>query len=736
MKKVIFKILLVIVTFSSLITSLFVGFNSLSYINNQVDFQKQEIFNQISLKMTLLNNINIIMQKQIIDKGKLNIINLSAELLNDGVNSVRSVDRMKEIAEKYGFDHLYLINSKGIVINTSFTPDMNLNLMSFNQSFTDYLKQIYSKGEVYTQRISQSTQTGKPNIYQYYSPKGSDFIVETSIDIERFVKETYGMNYRDDIVSTLFDKSVKTKNYLIYIDIFTGGPGQFVSLISEDRFKSFDGNDGDFIKNLTNRPDEDLLIKKDNIYRFYKYIEFESDLFVTTEPLFCEVHYDFSSIKNYTNKVFGIIIAFNICIVVLLILFGFKIFDTYLIKRIDVINYAINKIKSGEYDVTIDFKEKDELYNIGCNITKMAESIMNKNRELVEIKNHLDHLINSMPSIIITTDTEFRVKNYNKSILKNYGYKHKELTNRSLFDVIEDLSFYQNDIKLQILTGKKDHLKYYKQQIAIRGEHVFDILIYSYREGDAQLIVFKMEDITLFEKHREELERAQQIEIVGTISAGLAHDFNNALTGIMGLTELIKESVDKTAENDENFRSLLDLITHAKGTLSQLGNLKRQSEIMTEMLDLRSVVEFAYNISKSFITKRINIKTYVPDHPVYIMGNSTQLQQTLLNLMINGAHAMTIMRSSSENDMYQLIVSLSDDEGCVLLTVEDTGVGIAQENLRKMFDPFFTTKQNSGGSGLGLVMVKSIVENHKGKIVVESELNKGTKFIIKLPKYH
>jgi len=252
----------------------------------------------------------------------------------------------------------------------------------------------------------------------------------------------------------------------------------------------------------------------------------------------------------------------------------------------------------------------------------------------------------------------------------------------------------------------------------------------------------------------QQLIQAQKMETVGNLAGGLAHDFNNVLSGVRASLSMLKYLSQDGDLKEEACQKLLSLADHsterAADMVQQLLSLSKKQELKLTEVDLNSVVENVLNICNNTLPKEIEYVVVSPESPCVVNGDQTQLEQVLLNLCVNASHAMTIMRSCSQSYSGKLTISLSEvDAGSPLygkhpefertdswrLSVSDTGVGITNDDLASIFDPFYTTKDKDKGTGLGLAMVYNIIEQHKGFIDVDSEVDVGTTFSVCLPAH-
>jgi signal transduction histidine kinase/ActR/RegA family two-component response regulator len=237
-----------------------------------------------------------------------------------------------------------------------------------------------------------------------------------------------------------------------------------------------------------------------------------------------------------------------------------------------------------------------------------------------------------------------------------------------------------------------------------------------------------------------QLVQAQKMKSVGTLASCIAHDFNNILSGIIGYLSLIKSQTDRDSpfyQDLERIESSADRASHLTSRLLAVG---REATIERKPVCLNSIVEEVVHLLSGTLDRKITIKRKLARSLPDVIGDSTQLQEVILNICINAREAMprggslTITTRGIASGKIPKDKGLpSHPQGYVLLSVRDTGMGMSPETKKKLFEPFFTTKKNGGGSGLGLALAHSVVRQHRGCIEVQSEPNRGTEFNIYLP---
>lgn len=238
-----------------------------------------------------------------------------------------------------------------------------------------------------------------------------------------------------------------------------------------------------------------------------------------------------------------------------------------------------------------------------------------------------------------------------------------------------------------------------------------------------------------------QLRHSQKMEAIGTLSGGVAHDFNNILGIIAANTELAKSEVPDGSPSLQNMDEVIRAVTRAKDLIMQILTFSHKNKQEQRPIQIAPIVKECLRMMRASLPATIEFRQNIENEPGVIMSDPTQIHQALINLCINAAHAMRekggILEVTLEN------VSL-DEKGTaqyqglspgkyLWLRVRDTGTGIEPKVLERIFEPYFTTKGVGEGSGMGLAVVHGIVKRNGGDIQVESELGKGTCFHILFP---
>jgi two-component system NtrC family sensor kinase len=222
--------------------------------------------------------------------------------------------------------------------------------------------------------------------------------------------------------------------------------------------------------------------------------------------------------------------------------------------------------------------------------------------------------------------------------------------------------------------------------------------------------------------------QSERLASVGMLAAGVAHEINNPLGGILALTSLTLEDTPTTDQRRDNLEEVVRQTERCRDIVKSLLEFSRQSKEGTESVDLNEIARDTYALvgSQSLFFNVAVVMDLDPDLP-RIMADRSQLQQVFMNLFVNAAQAM------QEEGRITVKSSYSRQDGHVVVRVSDTGHGIDKQHIARIFDPFFTTKEDGRGTGLGLSIAYGIVTQHGGTITVDSEQGKGTTFSMRFP---
>ncbi|MBN2059659.1 MAG: PAS domain S-box protein [Deltaproteobacteria bacterium] len=385
------------------------------------------------------------------------------------------------------------------------------------------------------------------------------------------------------------------------------------------------------------------------------------------------------------------------------------------------------------------FDEKGEVFQILEASRDVTERIKLED-EAQKSNTFLQNVIQSTVDGIVVVDTKGNVLIFNEGMERLTGFSANEIINRGHLSAFYDINLARENMKKMRSDqfGPEGKLNPTSMTISTKeGVEIPVTLSASIITIDNQEVgsVGVFTDMREFLKMRKELEQAhlqlvqsEKIASVGRMAAGVAHEVNNPLSGIMIYAELIKESLKEDSNLLNDIQEIIDQTLRCKKIVSELLEFSRQSVGNVSSFTFEELIDKSLNIliNQALFQDIDVIKKIEKDLPS-IVGDIGQLQQVFTNLFINAADAMErkgriVLEAKYDKAGDQLIIKVSD-----------TGPGVPEELRDKIFDIFFTTKQVGKGTGLGLSISQNIIQLHGGNIAMTCPPEGGTEFIIELP---
>lgn len=248
------------------------------------------------------------------------------------------------------------------------------------------------------------------------------------------------------------------------------------------------------------------------------------------------------------------------------------------------------------------------------------------------------------------------------------------------------------------------------------------------------------------EETKQKLEIAllqgQKLQAIGTLAGGIAHDFNNLLYAIIGYAELAREDTQPDSLVHKNLGKVLEGCKRGQELVSRILSFSRRQHHDFKAIHVKETIEGALGLLKPTIPASVAINFKAMHHDSMVLANQTQLHQVIVNLINNAVDAMDgegnvtieLNRVSSTDKILKQFPEVIAGHYCKI-DLSDTGHGMDQTTMERIFEPFYTTKEVGKGTGLGLATVHTIIKEHQGEIVVQSQLGHGTTFTLLLPEY-
>ena len=381
-------------------------------------------------------------------------------------------------------------------------------------------------------------------------------------------------------------------------------------------------------------------------------------------------------------------------------------------------------------------------------------SALNRTRQSLQKSEELhSKLLTTLPDIVLRTDLAGTIEFVNEKALLTTGYQAADVIDHNMFDFIaqEDRQLAaQNIVDMMIQPlGPRDYQLIMKNGALKKFEVNGSVLKDS--DNKPYGIVFVCRDSTerlrlmTERRHLEErLHRVEKMEALGTLAGGVAHDLNNVLGVLVGYSELLLMKIPRESPLHDYVTNIFNSSQRGAAIIQDLLTLARRGVTVNQVVNLNTLIHEALATLEFQQLKMsvpgIMFSTELDNSLLNIKGSPVHLGKTILNLIFNAVEAMEAtgqVTIKTENRRLETLISGYDTISTgdyVLLSVEDTGHGIAASDLKKIFEPFYTKKvMGRSGTGLGLAVVWGTVKDHQGYVDVQSQEGRGSRFMLYFP---
>lgn len=364
-------------------------------------------------------------------------------------------------------------------------------------------------------------------------------------------------------------------------------------------------------------------------------------------------------------------------------------------------------------------------------------STKNAEKALEEQFKFLQSLLDNIPVPVYYKDDQMSLIGCNRAFEKMIAHSKSEIVGTPTQYLFSDQKAILFSMKTDLQIAKDMKPISYELPVNFSGNKLRNIIFYkaTFKNADGKFggIIEVLLDVTKERKIQQERDALQssliqknKLASLGELAGSIAHELNNPLSIIMGFSQVLSRNKNLGTETEKGLKNIYDAALRSQNIIKNMLEFSRTSSVNISDIDLNKVVESTLLIlEKDFAKAGIEIIKDLMNFSIYIKSNAMQMQQVILNIFIN---AKDVMPNGGK-----ITIKTEEQDFNYVLSISDTGPGIAPEIISKIFDPFFTTKEVDKGTGLGLSICYGIIKNLKGEISVESTVGKGTIFYIKFP---
>lgn len=456
---------------------------------------------------------------------------------------------------------------------------------------------------------------------------------------------------------------------------------------------------------------------------------------------------ELDEIERAGNRAMVTLLSIGLGIFLIAAFLGWRVTRT-IGGRLRQLDSAVRALGRGEFHQRVDVSGSDEIARLAQVFNDMSARVSDLYETLQRSEAQFRSLIENVSDFIVVLQADGVVRYASPSFEREVS-AGSSVSGKSFFDFVtaEDCAEVE---KLLIAVREKEVSE--GETIPIESElrlqhpgggvRTLEVSVTNLLQNPAVSgIVVNARDVTDRRTLEEQLMRAQKMEAIGTLSGGVAHDFNNILTVILGHTEILLQELKSKQGEYGHVKSIDEASRRASALTRQLLAFSRKQVLQPKVFNLNSLIVDLDKMLRRLISEDIELETITDPRLGVIKADPGQIEQVVMNLVVNARDAMkgggriTIETANVTLDEDYVYSHAGAHPGPhVMLAVSDTGEGISPENLPHIFEPFFTTKEVGKGTGLGLSTVYGVVKQSGGNVWIYSQVGRGTTFKIYLPR--
>ncbi|MFQ5900574.1 MAG: ATP-binding protein [Thermodesulfobacteriota bacterium] len=412
-------------------------------------------------------------------------------------------------------------------------------------------------------------------------------------------------------------------------------------------------------------------------------------------------------------------------------------------KPLERLVHASIAVAKGDLDQSIDVSTGDEIEELANNFNHMTREVIShrreleaKFREISALKIYNDNVLKSMSNGLLTLNLDGEIVTINSRGEDILGYRDSQVIGRRFEDAFGEAG----EVSYLVKEGIEENKIFRNVEVSFskREEKVVLLLNISFlsdSDGSRIGVLVLFDDITELKTLQEKIKHADRLAALGTVAATIAHEVKNPLSVVKTFVQLLPRKGENEAFRNRFNVTVSKELNRMNDIIENFLDLARKPKLRFSSLDVNRLIrELVEMHTPEMDDKNITVRVKLSSEIMPVSGDQEYLKRAFSNLILNAIQAMF-----EGGDLHIMTMSITDDgEGsspvgrkAVKIVFRDTGIGMDPETVKNLFNPFYSTK--SRGTGLGLVIVEKIIEEHKGVIRIKSEFKKGSTFTVILP---
>ena len=371
-------------------------------------------------------------------------------------------------------------------------------------------------------------------------------------------------------------------------------------------------------------------------------------------------------------------------------------------------------------------------------------------KEMARQKQRAEQYLHVATVMFVSLDADGKVNMINEKACAVLECSKKDIIGQNLFDMFLTKSQKQEfkNIFKNMVNGTISGTEYYENEIITPKGEIKYIAWHTTTVRDARGkivgVLCSGDDLSEKRKLQDQLIQSQKMESIGSLAGGIAHEFNNILTIILGNNEMNMRELPASRSALQHRAKRIEVAgIRGRDVVRQLLTFSKQDSPARQIIDMRSILQSAMELIRSSVPANIKIKLNISDSIYPVFGNGTQINQVVINLCGNaidamsakGGFLMVVLRNEIVEDRFAGPHPALKPGKYAKLIVADNGTGMDEKTRERIFEPYYTTKPMGKGTGIGLAVVHGIIKRHKGFIDVHSRLDRGTAFTLFFPAH-